>query len=89
MRALRKRFVWAWLLAVAVVTLGSRGNLRAEPQASLAPTAGQPDRAWIERSNQYTELLLDITKKHSPESASAEGLAQFDEQISQPHEAGR
>jgi Bacterial protein of unknown function (DUF885) len=57
----------------------------ARPQA--APTAGaaaQPDRSWIQRSNQYTDLLLEVTKKHSPEAASAEGLAQYDEQISQP-----
>jgi len=83
-RASRKRCVWAWLLVVGMVAAAWGENLRAEPQAPPAPAAAQPDRAWIERSNEYTELLLDIAKKHSPESASAEGLSQFDEQISQP-----
>jgi uncharacterized protein DUF885 len=83
-RASRKRCVLAWLLVVGILAAASREDLRAEPQAPPAPAAAQPDRVWIERSNQYTELLLDIAKKHSPESASAEGLSQFDEQISQP-----
>ncbi len=58
---------------------GARPGLQAGPQA-----AAQPDRGWIASSNAYTDLLLEILKKHSPESASAEGLADYDEKISQP-----
>jgi uncharacterized protein (DUF885 family) len=51
----------------------------ASPQA-----AGQPDRGWIAKSNAYTNLLLDVANKHSPEDASAQGLAEYDEKVSQP-----
>jgi hypothetical protein len=56
-----------------------RPGLTASPQATT-----QSDFTWITSSNAYTNLLLEILKKHSPESASAEGLAEYDEQISQP-----
>src|SRR5579863_8685174 len=69
------------LLLVCVTCSPSSAGPQATPAA--APAA-QPDRGWIQRSNQYTELLLDVTKKHSPEAASQQGLAQYDEQISQP-----
>jgi uncharacterized protein (DUF885 family) len=51
----------------------------ASPQAPA-----QPDRSWIAKSNAYTNLLLDVSKKHSPEDASAQGLAEYDEKVSQP-----
>ncbi len=66
--------------ALLLISLaGARPGLMAGPQAP-AP----PDRAWIASSNAYTDLLLQILKKHSPESASAEGLADYDEKISIP-----
>ncbi len=49
-----------------------------------AQTTATPDRNWITTSNSYTDLLLEVLKKHSPESASAEGLADYDDKISQP-----
>jgi Bacterial protein of unknown function (DUF885) len=73
------------ILAVSILGAGlaALGQIAAAaPQA--APAAAKPDQSWIERSNQFTNQLLDITKKHAPEVASAQGLAQFDEQISQP-----
>lgn len=56
----------------------------AEPAAAQAasPVASQPDKAWISRSNEFANLLVDIEKKHSPESASGDGLSQYDELIS-------
>jgi hypothetical protein len=57
---------------------------RAASQAPAAAANPQPDRAWIARSNEYANLLIDIEKKYSPESASAEGLRQYDELISVP-----
>ncbi len=43
-----------------------------------------PSHAWIAASNKYTQMLLDVELKHSPESGSRQGLTQFDELISQP-----
>ncbi|MFY9691297.1 MAG: DUF885 domain-containing protein [Candidatus Acidiferrales bacterium] len=43
-----------------------------------------PDQSWVAKSNVYTDLLLDVQNRHSPENASSQGLAAFDERISQP-----
>lgn len=77
MRAASKRFLPALFLFCMACA-----NSWAAPQA--APAAAKSDQSWTQRSNEFTELLLDITKKHSPEAASAQGLAQYDEQISRP-----
>jgi uncharacterized protein (DUF885 family) len=81
LRTLMRILLPAALLLVCLTCSPSWAGPQAPPAA--APTS-QPDRGWIQRSNQYTELLLDVTKKHSPEAASQQGLAQYDEQISQP-----
>ena len=49
-----------------------------------APAQSTPpeDRAWIAKSNSYTQRLIDVSNRHSPESASAEGLAAYDTKIS-------
>jgi Bacterial protein of unknown function (DUF885) len=48
-----------------------------------SPTpAPAPDRAWIVRSDKYTQPLIDIRNRHNPENASSEGLVQYDESIS-------
>jgi uncharacterized protein (DUF885 family) len=39
---------------------------------------------WIARSNSYTNQLLDVQLQHSPEEGSREGVAKFDERISNP-----
>jgi hypothetical protein len=39
---------------------------------------------WIAASNQYTNQLLAIEMKHTPELGSNEGLSQFDADVSQP-----
>src|SRR5271170_5747176 len=51
--------------------------------AAVAQT-GTTDKSWIDKSNQYTDLLIDVGNKYSPEGASQQGLAQFDEGIAQP-----
>jgi uncharacterized protein (DUF885 family) len=43
-----------------------------------------PSKAWIATSDGYTQQILAVQLKHSPEAGSAEGLAKFDEQISHP-----
>jgi hypothetical protein len=39
---------------------------------------------WIERSNTYTQKLLDVELAHRPERGSREGLSKFDPLISNP-----
>src|SRR3984957_11364364 len=57
---------------------------------SLAVTSTQaigadtPDKSWIEQSNVYTRMLLDVHLEHSPEEGSQQGLAKFDDRISNP-----
>ncbi|MBS0580486.1 MAG: DUF885 domain-containing protein [Proteobacteria bacterium] len=59
------------------------------PRGLLASTlvctaAAAPPRAWVEQSNAYTHQLLDVQYEHRPEQGSHEGLARFDERISDP-----
>jgi uncharacterized protein (DUF885 family) len=50
-----------------------------------APTTGQHNQAaWIERSNAYTNRLLQVQFEHNPERGSRQGLARYDERISNP-----
>jgi Bacterial protein of unknown function (DUF885) len=39
---------------------------------------------WVAVSNGYTNMLLAVEMKHSPESGSRQGLSEFDTKISQP-----
>ena len=39
---------------------------------------------WIAASNKYTNMLLAVEMKHSPEEGSDEGLSRFDTEVSQP-----
>ncbi|MDP9050840.1 MAG: DUF885 domain-containing protein [Acidobacteriota bacterium] len=54
----------------------------AQAPAAGAATASAPaapiEPAWVKRSNGYTQMLLDVQLKHSPESGSHEGLVQYD-----------
>jgi len=49
-----------------------------------AVAAAEPGQDWIAKSNGYTQKLLDVDIKHSPEQGSGEGLAKFDTLISDP-----
>ena len=57
---------------------------------SLAVTSTQaigadaPDKSWIDQSNAYTHMLLDVHLEHTPEEGSQQGLAKFDSRISNP-----
>lgn len=70
-------------LVLAVLPLAAAAPLPSQIQPnSPAVPAPTPDRAWVVTSDRYTTLLLDINNRHSPESASFEGLAEFDPEIS-------
>jgi uncharacterized protein (DUF885 family) len=42
------------------------------------------DKAWIAKSNAYTQQLLDVQLKHAPERGSRQGSVKFDKLISNP-----
>src|ERR1700733_11929394 len=44
----------------------------------------QSEKGWIAQSNEYTNSLLNIQFEHSPEQGSAQGVAIYDERISDP-----
>jgi uncharacterized protein (DUF885 family) len=46
------------------------------------PTADDAAKAWIAQSNAYTNRLLAVQLEHAPERGSRQGLAKFDERIS-------
>lgn len=45
------------------------------------------EKAWIEQSNALTDLLLSVQHEHTPEQGSAQGIAKFDDRISNPSRA--
>jgi uncharacterized protein (DUF885 family) len=53
------------------------------------PAAGndQAEKAWIKQSNEYTNTLLNVQLEHTPEQGSAQGVAKFDDRISDPSRA--
>jgi uncharacterized protein (DUF885 family) len=54
------------------------------PFTVSAPAAAQDSKAWVAESDAYTNRLLAVELKHSPETGSQEGLAKFDTLISKP-----
>ena len=49
------------------------------------PVGAQESPAdWIAASNRYSNLLLAVEMKHTPELGSNQGLSQFDTEVSQP-----
>src|ERR1700744_6599239 len=52
--------------------------------AAAAQPNNDADKGWINQSNEYTNMLLSIQLEHSPEQGSAQGVARYDERISDP-----
>jgi hypothetical protein len=69
-------------LVMSAVLLSA--GLVTEGPGPLAFAQETPERAWIARSNGFTQQLLDVQFRHHPEGGSRQGLAQFDKEISQP-----
>jgi hypothetical protein len=76
------------LLVLAAGLMAANSASRAQTPAAAKPSApaiaassapaATPEPAWVLRSNQYTQMLLDIQMKHAPESGSQQGLAKYD-----------
>jgi len=54
------------------------------PFAARLQTKPAEAKAWVKTSNQYTQMLVDLDKKYSPEYGSSQGLAEYDNDISVP-----
>ena len=59
-------------------------NFLAVAMLCLPVCAQEAPADWIAASNKYTNLLLAVEMKHTPELGSNEGLSQFDTEVSQP-----
>jgi len=66
----------AWL----VVSMAIRGQN--QPTQATSNTAAIP--GWVEISNGYAKMLLDVAFEHHPEFGTQQGLAQFDTKVAQP-----
>ncbi len=73
--ALRMIFVLGLMAAHAAAYAQSSA---AAATAAAAGPAAPAEPAWVVRSNQYTQELLDVQLKHSPEQGSAQGVAKYD-----------
>ena len=71
------RAVWLYL---PLLTLCLPLAVHAQDQPASQP-------AWIARSNAFTQSILDVQIKYSPEQGSQQGLAQYDKEISDPSRA--
>jgi uncharacterized protein (DUF885 family) len=70
--------------------IGTAIFLSALSFTAIAQQAGGNDpaeKAWIKQSNDYTNTLLGVQLEHSPEQGSAQGVAKFDDRISDPSRA--
>jgi len=59
----------------------------ASSAAAKAPATATTEPEWVRRSNQYTQMLLDVQFKHSPEGGSEQGLTKYDALITDPTRA--
>lgn len=54
------------------------------PATALAQANTTDNKDWVNKSNNYTKILIDIDKKYSPEFGSQQGVAFYDTLISVP-----
>ena len=74
---MRRTAVLSMFLAATLMLDGGWMNAQA-PVAPMSAPAATPEPAWVKRSNEYTQMLLDVQLKHSPEGGSHEGLVKYD-----------
>src|SRR5271165_762619 len=71
------------LRLIAVITLSSLAFTAFAQSAAAA----EAEQAWVRKSNVYTNMLLDVQLAHSPEQGSQQGIAKFDQSITDPTRA--
>jgi len=67
----------SWMI-LAGGLVAAKPTVMAQTPAPSKPSESAAVPAWVVRSNQTTQMLLDVQLKHSPESGSAQGLKQYD-----------
>src|SRR5215472_14140420 len=67
-------------LACMVVSMAVRAQNQPTQAASNTPAAP----GWVEISNGYAKMLLDVAFEHHPEFGTQQGLARFDTTVAQP-----
>lgn len=82
------RSLAAALILISIFVIGVSLDMPhlKETQSSnqVNANSASPDRNWLDASNQYTQMLLQVEFRHRPEFASREGLSDYDTKISQP-----
>ncbi|MGZ3810850.1 MAG: DUF885 domain-containing protein [Mucilaginibacter sp.] len=73
---IKKRTFTGMLAALALITFPMAARLQTLPAQNV--------KAWIIKSNSYTQLLIDLENKYSPEDGSSQGLAVYDTKIAIP-----
>ncbi len=68
--------------SILVACLGAASSAAVSQTAAAKAAAAEP--AWVATSNQYTQMLVDVQLKYSPEGGSREGLAKYDALITDP-----
>jgi uncharacterized protein (DUF885 family) len=68
----------------AIVAMILGGALSWSAWAKEAPGSAPGEQGWVEQSNAYTSQLLNVQLEHSPEQGSRQGVAKYDERISNP-----
>jgi hypothetical protein len=79
-----QRLTAAILSSAFTLAALSQQAMAQQAMAQQSMRADGPGKSWIERSNVYTRMLLDVHLEHSPEDGSQQGLAKFDDRISNP-----
>ena len=77
---MRRTPVLLMILASGLLAANSAGGAQtpAAPASPAPAPAAAAQPAWVARSNEYTQMLLDVQLKHSPEGGSAQGLGKYD-----------
>jgi uncharacterized protein (DUF885 family) len=80
------RRMFGILASVFIALPGSmHGRHTAASQITSSQAAGlAAEKSWIATSNKYADELIQVSFKHHPEAASAQGLREFDAKASQP-----
>ena len=86
-----RTLVLLMIFAAGLTAASPAGRAQAPqaPESSAVAKAPEavPEPEWVKRSNGYTQMLLDVQFRHSPESGSQQGLAKYDTQITNPARA--
>ncbi len=79
------RLLLAACLVTAISSLQGQSSAPQKPSGPAATASSTPVSgvvpAWVVRSDQYTQMLLDVQRKYSPDSGLAQGVAKYDSSI--------